>query len=234
MTAPASAPGPGETLYVHALLDARIPVPRIRRHAIEIVEVDRLFAAVERIAMAPDISEAALREQHRIVVRLGAAADAILPVRFGTLIDWEELQRIAARRRTVLRTALRRVRGRQQMTVRVFGPVSARGDAAPAATGTDYLLARAASSRPFLSSVARAVRRAVRPLVTLERLDPGRGGVQTTMHHLIRRESVRRYIELVDAAVADADSPLKVAVTGPFPPFAFAPDLWSDRNRDRT
>jgi hypothetical protein len=224
--------GPGVALYVYALLAARMPAPRVRRHTIEILEVDRLFAAVERVTTAPALTEAALRDQHRIVLRLSSETDAILPARFGALMDQDELERVVRLRRAALRTALRQVRGRQQMTVRVFGPAPARRGALVAASGTDYLLARARSSRAFLPPLARAICRAVRPLAVLERVDPGRGGVQATMHHLIQRDSIQRYLDLVDATVSARESPPAVAVSGPFPPFAFTPDLWSERVGD--
>jgi hypothetical protein len=222
------APRPDDTLYVYALLDTRIPVPRVRSHPIEIVRAGALFAAVERVASAPDLSEAALRSQHRIVTRLSRDVGAILPVRFGSLVARSELERIVSLRRTTIRAALRQVRGRTQMTVRVFGPASPQRGQPVSRTGTEYLLLRAASARPALSPVARAIRRAVRPVVSRERIDPVRGGVQTTMHHLVPRRSVPRYLALVGSAIARTASPLQVSVAGPFPPFAFAPDLWSD------
>jgi len=213
-------------LYVYAILDAGMPAPRVRGHRIEMLPVAGIWVAVEHLAEAPRISESTLRDQHQIVVRLGRAAKAILPVRFGAFLDAGELERVIRLRRGTFRKALQEVRGKEQMTVRIFGPAMRPEFAIPPVSGTEYLRARAASARAPLPPVAEAIGRAVRSLVTSERTDSGRGGIQATLNHLVRRGRAAQYRSLVNAAVAQIESPAAVVVSGPWPPFAFAPDLW--------
>jgi hypothetical protein len=213
--------------YVYAILDARVRPPRIRGHRLEIVSVADFFTAVERLTEAPEMSETSLRDQHQIVVRLGRAARAILPVRFGAFVGALELARVLRLRRRVLRRALRDVRGMVQMTVRVFGTAERRGGVRDAASGTDYLRARAESARVVLPSVALAIREAVRDLVVSERVTAGRGAVQVTVNHLVPRGRAARYRSAVARAIAGTSSPAVVVTSGPWPPFAFTPDFWS-------
>jgi hypothetical protein len=220
-------PEPAESLYVYALMDAAARSPRVRGHRLEIVEISGLFAAVERLSAPPGISESALRDQHDIVVRLSRGVDAILPVRFGAFVDSEELARVIHLRRTQLLTALDNVRGKAQMTVRVFGPPPRPPRGGANQTGAEYLLERAKSLRVALPPVAAAIRGVVQPLASAEQIDQGRGGIHVTLHHLVRHDRADRYRSLVESTVASLESPPAITVSGPWPPFAFAPDLWS-------
>jgi hypothetical protein len=217
---------------VYALLDERMRAPR--RSGLAIIGVGGVFAAVREAAGAPALSEAALREQHRIVVLLARTARAILPVRFGTLVDRERLEHAVSAGSAALGDAFRMVRDREQMTVRVFGVTSLRPSPAGVSSGTEYLLARAALARPALPPLAAAIARAVAPLVRSERIDPGQRDVQVTLHHLVDRGRAPEYRSIVDATVTRTAPSSSSVVSGPWPPFAFAPDLWSpDARADR-
>lgn len=222
-------------VYVYALLGSKATVERRRGTSIEVIPVGGMFAAVERLADRPPLSEAALRRQHEIVVALARVSDAVLPVRFGAFMDVDELAQVIRLRQGVLRRALQRVRGHDQMTVRLFGQARARVVPQSSATGTAYLRSRAVAARPALTPAARAIIAAVSPLVSAQRIDAGRGGgVQATIDHLVRRRSVARYRRLVETCAARMDPPPVVAVSGPWPPFAFAPDIWLTDPEDAT
>ena len=135
-------------LYVYALLGTSIARARLPLRRIEIVPVGGLFAAAERLLSPPALTEAALRRQHRIVVTLSRLSTAVLPVRFGAFMTDDELPQIVRARRTVLLRALKQVRGRDQMTVRIFGPPLEVLPASRSSSGSDYLRARAAAIRP--------------------------------------------------------------------------------------
>ncbi|HET7221499.1 MAG TPA: GvpL/GvpF family gas vesicle protein [Vicinamibacterales bacterium] len=211
--------------YVYALLDAPVVLPRVTGARLEIVEAGEFFVAGER-RRRPALSERALRRQHDIVTRIGRAADAVLPVRFGTVVSPSELEALLAPRTRVLRRAFRAVRGRVQMTTRWYGPSPARATVLPPTSGRDYLRARAAAARPVLPPAADAVRAAVRSLADAERIDPGRGDVQVSVHHLVRRERLTRYLERLEVALARCTPAPTLSLSGPWPPFAFTPDLW--------
>ena len=213
-------------LYVYALLGTSIARARLPRRKMEVVRVGGLFAAAERLASPPALTEPALRRQHRIVVALSGLSPAVLPVRFGAFMTADELAQIVRARRTVLLQALKRVRGRDQMTVRIFGPPLVVLAASRPTTGSEYLRARAAATRPALTPGARALVKAVSSVVDDQRVSGSRGGVQLTIDHLVRRSNVERYRRLLSAC-AELQPRLDIAVSGPWPPFAFAPDIWT-------
>jgi len=214
-------------LYVYALIDRRVAPPQLSgRRRLEIVDLGGVFAAVERRTETPAITEQALRDQHQIVVRLARTAKAILPVRFGTLIERDELWRVIRERQAVFEEAFEQVHGKAQMTVRVFGQAKRSPRATAPLSGTDYLRARATASRPRLPKIAREIIDAVRPLVSAEAIDAARGNVLVTINHLIERTRAPQYVSAVEPLIDTfKTSDRRVTVSGPWPPFAFAPDL---------
>lgn len=214
-------------VYVYALLDRGRRPARIRRHAIEFVGIGSICAAVERVSGRPAISETALRDQHEVVTRLARNTDAILPARFGSLIELDELKRMVARHQGTIEKALELVRGREQMTLRLFaeGPESmpVAMAAPPPSSGTAYLAMRAAAG--VVPPEVERVRARLGSLVIAERVERGNGRLHATVWHLITRGSSARYHTEV-ARLADDLAPLRPAVSGPWPPFAFAPEIW--------
>ena len=214
-------------LYVYALLGTGIAQPRLPGRTMEVIPVGGLFAAAERLRTRPALTEATLRRQHRIVVALSRLSPAVLPVRFGAYMTDDELPQIVRSRRAVLMRALKHVRGRDQMTVRIFGPALEVLPASRPSSGSDYLRARAAAMRPVLTPGARALVKAVSSVVDAQHVSGSRGGVQLTIDHLVRRSNVARYRRLLSSCVEELQPRLDVAVSGPWPPFAFAPDIWT-------
>jgi hypothetical protein len=215
------------SVYVYALLGSSARARRLRGHRIEFLKVGGVVAAVERRSEAPVLSEDTLRDQHEIVLTLARTAAAILPVRFGGFVDRAELERVIQLRQDVLRAALDAVRGHVQMTIRFFGPAEPSLPRRDARSGTDYLHARAAAARPELPPAASAVRDAVAALVKAERIDSGQGGVQATIHHLVAEHRAIEYRSLVSAALRGVQPAAQPVLSGPWPPFAFTPDLWT-------
>jgi hypothetical protein len=214
-------------LYVYALSGRSAAPFAAHGHQIEFLKFGPVHAAVERPAERPTVSEAALRAQHDIVIQISASVDDVLPVRFGAYVEEEELGQLVAIRREVIERALDLVRGRVQMTVRIRGLQSPPDRAATSraivvGTGTAYLEARRAAAVRPLTPAAMTVAAAVRHLAVSESVDTEAAGASTAMYHLIDKPAVKEY--------KDALSPLQssaLTVTGPWPPFAFAPDLWS-------
>lgn len=223
--------------YVHALIDrpmrgadrGRAGRPRRMRIAgrrIELVSVGPLWAAVEQLERPPDLTEGSLRSQHDVAVALARRFDAILPARFGAALDSLELERVVKARRRRIQRAFDAVRGRGQMTVRLFGAEApSQGPARRPHSGTLYLQSRRQAARVPLPASALAIRRAVRPLVERERVDAGRGQIRATLHHLIARGRAAEYRALVKRAIEKHPFEDHVVVSGPWPPFAFAPVL---------
>jgi len=212
-------------VYVFALTGQATSPFTVDEHRIEFMDVGDLHAAVERRVASPTVSEAALRSQHEIVMRIFERVDGVLPVRFGAWIDERELNEVIRIRKAAIQAALDLVRGRVQMTVRFLAASTPRLEESPSLTavggsGTAYLQARRNAERT-LPAEAQALTSAVRDLVVAERASPSSRRSQATLYHLIARGSVAQYL----AATAALRSPA-LSITGPWAPFAFAPDPW--------
>jgi len=214
-------------LYVFALTrDIAAPF-EYDGHQIEFIALNGFGAAVERVAEPPQVSEATLRTQHEIVMRISTFVDAVLPARFGAFVDDRELEQLLVMRQDVIQQALDLVHGRVQMTIRVRdgAPATVRPDVAgtvPATSGTAYLEARRAAAVRTLPPGAASMTAPVRRLVAAERSESGPGRSVASIYHLIERRHVNQYRTALSSVESSA-----VTVTGPWPPFAFAPDLWA-------
>jgi hypothetical protein len=221
------------SLYVFALAGQAVAPFVAAGHCVETVRIGDVYAAVERLSQPPGVSEEALRTQHDVVARVARRVDAVLPARFGAFVDARELSRVVSERRETILEALTLVRGRQQMTVRLLGPE--RPDAAEIAratdtrptTGTDYLESRReVLSGRQMPAAFNEVAVAVRGIVAAERTEAGRGRVIATLYHLVDTEKIDTYRDAV-ALVHDGIGGASLTVSGPWPPFAFTPDLWA-------
>ena len=210
--------------YVYALADDGLPsrfVAGGRR--LRAIDVAGVLVVVERVRDAPAATERTLRDQHAIVVSLARRVNALLPARFGALFTPAELDARVRTAHDVIVDALDRVRGRVQMTVRVLSPSGSGPVSSRPRSGTAYLMARAEGARALRRTAAR-IRRAASPLVVDQRVEPGKGEIQGTVYHLIQSGDVERYRAAL-ARIAPAVAPALLTATGPWPPFAFAPEL---------
>jgi gas vesicle protein GvpL/GvpF len=218
--------------YVYALL---AEAPRgdagagLGAEPLRFVPIDGVLAAVGDMAAAPVVTSDTLRAHDAVVRRLAAAVDAILPVRFGTLLDGESaLAEAIAGRAPRLREALALVAGREQMTLRVFGEAAAT-DAAPLADdlgpGARYLEERRRRTRRDADVPELApLRRHLGPLVRAEQAQRHDAPpLLASVYHLIERGRAAAYLDAV-AGGAEALAPTRAVATGPWPPYAFAPD----------
>ncbi len=214
-------------LYVYALTDRAAASFVAAGRSITFIDAGGVFAAATQMETMPELSEAALSDQHDVVGRIAARVDAILPARFGSLIDRGELERVVALRRGAIVEALALVAGCEQMTVRVFAAGDERRPRvpAPAANGTAYLRQRADAERS-VHALLGPLSDAARPFVRAERSARAARGVAATLYHLIARGDSTSYRERLDA-LRDARPAPDFVVSGPWPPFAFAPELWT-------
>jgi hypothetical protein len=220
------------SLQVYAVSRERPPALGRRRGAVgerlRAVPAGGLIAVVGEVAAAPRIDAATLRAYDAAVRALSRSVDALLPVRFGTMAtDDAHVAAMVAERRDALADALELVAGREQMTLRLFGPGRATNASAVApprrgGAGTRYLAARRAAERR-----ARAVpemswlRPALRRFVKAERVDRHRTPpLVATVHHLIPRGKSLAYLRAVERA-SRTPRAVRVAASGPWPPWAF-------------
>jgi len=218
-------------VYLYALLSAAPSCEAgvgVCAERLRVVAADGLVALVGDVAEPPEPTAVILRAQDAVLRRLALAVEAVLPVRFGTLVDDDTaLAESLAGRRPQLARALGRVAGCEQMTLRVWGESA---PAAPVAEldggpGTRYLAGRR-QAQAWARRVPELdpVRGQLEALVREERAERhDRPPLLATVQHLIRRGTGARYIEAIDAARA-ALRPWRVSVTGPWPAYAFAED----------
>jgi Gas vesicle synthesis protein GvpL/GvpF len=198
-------------LNVYALTDAA-PAEEVRGalgEAVRALRSGRLFVLAGEIDEAPELAPDALRAHDGAVRRLAATCAALLPVRFGSVTDEVDF---AAREEELLE-ALELVRGREQMTLRVYG------DAAPLdrGSGTAYLESlRRARALPEIDPL----RAAVAPFVRAERTDVHEPPLLASVYHLIDRGSAGAYL----GALRDVPLALRVTPSGPWPAWSFAPE----------
>ena len=227
-------------ILVYALIGppaVRLRLTGVASERLELMMVDRIGVVVGELRRVPAPSVRNLRRYAEVIESLAARTSAILPARYGTTVaDADELL-LVIRARRLLRQRLKAVRGRAQMTIRLLE--SASGDApspnqrtvsTPArlrpgyatTEGTRYLrrkVADAAAARnvPAFNPVRPAIRRYVKE----ERVEKRSGIV--TINHLVSRAAVDKYRSAVERAADGND--VRLIVTGPWPPYAFA-DTW--------
>jgi hypothetical protein len=213
-----------ERLYVLALagpgLPRRLQVSGRRLHLLTAESID---VVVERRQDRPDATPAALREQHAIVTSLASRTPALLPVRFGSLLNESDLRSIVAANKDTIAAALAHVRDRVQMTVRVFGDPDPGRPTDDRTSGAAFLASRRRQAQ-HVPAEARAIRRGLGDLASDERLHAGEGGLRLSIYHLVPRASVEEYRRRA-SSLQPSIAPYRVAVSGPWPVFAFSPEL---------
>jgi hypothetical protein len=218
-------------LYVHALADERASTIRLAGRVVEFEDLGGIYAAVERRTAPPSLSADELRAQHEIVSAIVRTSAAVIPARFGSFTNRAELRRIVGERLDAIRAALDLVRGRSQMTTRIAGPAVEDDPASDrpgmsGRPGTAYLHGRRAAARPALPpGLLDRLDRAVAPLSVASRIDRGDAPVLARVYHLVERGSERRFRRALGSAARDLQ-PYTLTTTGPWPAFAFAPELW--------
>jgi len=203
------------------------------------------FAVVERRADVPPMEFGTLQKHQAVVARLCEHVPAILPVRFGTLLEGEEIEEVLQERDGEIAEAFSVVRRRVQFTWRRTKDTKEAKDTkerrtkerrtkehrtkeqvrdprGEAETGTEYLLRAARANNPTPPPAFRALRSKVAPLVAAERYQPAAAQLPASLYHLVDRSAIERY-EVIGEAIAHASPGL--TMSGPFPPFAFAPDI---------
>src|SRR5215831_10795380 len=209
--------------YVFALVDeppARRP-GRGLREALAARRVPGGYAIVERRADVPPAEFDTLRAHDAVVARVAATVPAILPVRFGTLLELEEIEESLAERDEEIGEAFDRVRGRVQFTWRARGAGSEARGAKPAVmSGAEYLRAAARVAAPPASF--RTVREKLRALVVVDRFQPATPTLPNSLYHLVDRGNAEHYHRIAKTLTSATS---RLVVSGPFPPFAFTPEL---------
>jgi hypothetical protein len=190
------------------------------------------FAILERRADVPPAEFGTLKKHDAVVARLARSVPAILPVRFGTLMEWEEIEQALEDRDEEIASALAGVRGRVQFTWRrsARGPGARRAKAAAqgargaaaASSGAEYLRRAARAAATIPPAAFGTVRKRLQPVTVAERYQAATPSLPDSLYHLVDRDRVERYTLMAETLASG--SPV-LRVSGPFPPFAFTPEL---------
>jgi len=219
-------------LYLYALVDGEPSAPLeegIAGEPLRLLPRGGISAVTGALPARPNPDREILERQDAVVRRLAESFGAILPARFGEAFADEAALagRLGPREREIAE-ALALVRGCVQMTLRVFGePEPApEPDTATGGPGTRHLAARRrqhewAHSLPEIDPL----RAALHPLLRAERIERhgAPGPLVGTAYHLIQRAQAGAYLEALESARGRIGG-RRVAATGPWPPYAFAPE----------
>ena len=219
-------------VYLYALVDEEPGGPMGEGIAGEPLRLvpGAISAVTGDLPERPKPDRETLEAQDAVVRRLAGRFGAILPARFGEAFADEPA--LAARlepRATEIAASLALVRGCVQMTLRVFGAPEALSDPEPepaGGPGTRYLAARQkAGERSRSLPEIDPLREALRPLLRAERIERHESGgpLLGTAYHLIPRGEAAAYLDVLEAGKARIGG-RRVAATGPWPPYAFAPE----------
>ena len=220
-------------IYLYALVDEEPTGPLgegIAGEPLQILPQGKLAAVTGEIPERPRPNRETLERQDAVVRRLAGLFGAILPARFGEAFADEAAlaNRLAPREREVSE-ALSLVRGCVQMTLRVFGEPAPRPEpeTTPAeGPGTRYLAARRREiERAHSLPEIEPLREALRPLLRAERIErhESAGPLLGTAYHLVLRGEAGAYLATLESA-KERIGRRRVAATGPWPPYAFAPE----------
>lgn len=217
-------------LYLYALVDedSGLLGEGIAGEPLHLVRLNGLSAVVGDLPERPNPDRESLERQDSVVRRLAELFPAILPARFGEVFADEAslASRLASREREMTE-ALARVRGCVQMTLRVFGEPEAiqEPETVEGGPGSRYLAARRREAERARSlPEIEPLREALRPLLRAERIERHEAGpLLGTAYHLVLRGQDGAYREALEAA-RERIGGRRVAATGPWPPYAFAPE----------
>lgn len=209
-------------LYVLALTDTDLGTWTVGGRRLHTAACGSVYVIYLRRSDVPPATDKELRAQHDLVLAIAERASAILPARYGSLLGKRELTAAIRQHEDEIAATLDRLRDHVQMTIRVLGERSPRATLPTPAviSGTEYLHRARRAADPPTTSAGDRVLAAVRPLVAAERREHGAGGLLATIYHLVDVRQVERYTRAAGGPVPG------VIVSGPWPPFAFSPQLW--------
>jgi hypothetical protein len=219
-------------LYLYALL-AEPPAGTLPAglggESLRLVSCDGIVAVVGEVEATPALDSTALKGHDAAVRALASISAALLPARFGSLMaDDGQLRESMRPQVPALREALEAVRGCDQMTLRFsredVAETTAASEADESGPGTRYLAQRrAAAGDPAALPEIRPILDALAPFVRGERRQRHEHPpLLASVYHLVPRDGIEAYRTALSAATSSAK--VRIASSGPWPPYAFAPD----------
>jgi alkylhydroperoxidase/carboxymuconolactone decarboxylase family protein YurZ len=227
-------------IYLYCLLRATAEPPPhlvgIDDAPVRTVDLGGLGAWVSETAASAIVATPERARRHDHVVRTALERETPLPARFGQVVsDERALAELVSSRRGAFESALERVEGTVEMTVRILLPRGADGGAAEqmtesgkgTTTGRDYLERVAALQRQERNVLAEEgivrgrVSSAVRGLVRAESFAGATSASRmATLSHLVPREHIEAYRSAL-LVLRNEVPALSIMVSGPWAPYSF-------------
>jgi hypothetical protein len=225
-------------LYLYAIVEEAPTAPLgggLRDEPLALLRGGHVVAVVGEMDEPPAATSPAVLGHDAVVRRLAGLSEAILPARFGTVREMPALVDWLASVTTGLEEALRLVAGREQMTLHVFDgddPATPRAaeeldesaGQTPPGPGARYLVARRRHWRQRESlPELEPLRPRLHGLVAAERVEHrATPPFRASVYHLIERGQSHAYREVIETNL-DLLARVRLRLTGPWPPYAFAP-----------
>ncbi len=213
------------TIYLYAITDPLSPPPSVKgldEAPLEMLEegsICGVYTSHERREFTPEPS---LLWRHDEVIEQLMEAGAVLPLRFGTVLeDAEQLRDTLARDQGRFRRLLDRVRGCVELAVRVALPPAPEE---PAADGAAYMEGKLAVARQRQGAASRVLA-PLRELASASSRQKSRGdGAGVSESYLVPREAVEPFVAQVEA-LQDRNEGLTLSCTGPWGPYSFVDEV---------
>lgn len=170
---------------------------------------------------------------HEHVIEAVMAQVAVIPLRFGTVVaDPAACRRMLSQHYRQLTTRLTLVNDRVEFGLRLSGKMAAHIEEplAPSGPGTAYLRMLAKTSSGWPIELKAAVCSALEPWAVASLLWPcDTLSSDLRVSFLVERSGIEAFRQEV-ARFQNAQRDLLVSCTGPWPPYSFVDDAFSERN----
>lgn len=220
-------------LYLYAIAKNRrglsVAGPGIRGAAVEILPL-RKIVAVASLLDSHDVAvtEANLWRHEQVIARVMEEA-AVIPLRFGTVVDeWARCRRRLSECYRPLTTRLTLLSNRVEFAVRLVGgtvedePTQTEVSDVPPGPGTAYLRSLAKAHSGWPGWLGTALRRAIDPQAVASTLWPRDSSSQDLRaSFLVNRSETDVFRDAVAAFQAEWPG-IRLSCTGPWPPYTFA------------
>jgi Gas vesicle synthesis protein GvpL/GvpF len=215
-------------IYAYGICEPAVASPMLRRRglggaSLRVLERGGLAAVYSRHRTLRPRPLPELVCAHERVVEAIMARGAVLPLRFGTQLEREEqLADVLAARRDELLESIERVRGKVELGIRMI-PEGRKATSPAAETGgRRYLLARVELNRRHQQAV-REVHAVLAELSEASSMrQPPRPPAILVASYLVESERVAEFRRRAER-LSERQQGVRVLVTGPWPPYSFAP-----------
>ena len=173
---------------------------------------------------------AAASVRHQRVVSQIAGATTVLPARFGTVFSGEDsLSKHIAEQKDKLKATLDRIEGTEEWGVKLFLNPSPPASPIDAASGRDYLRAKATMVQvkkqtqldPDVAEFARKLQSIAAESAPAGKVSSGQNNLEWQASFLIRKKDRPKWDDVLKSYATRWADRREIQCTGPWPPYSF-------------